>query len=401
MKVLQINSVCGIGSTGRIATDIHNILIEKGRESYIAYGRDQAKNCDNTIKIGTNIDLYTHIIKTRVFDKHGFGSKKATKDFIDKVKEINPDIIHLHNLHGYYINIEILFEYLKEINKPVVWTLHDCWPFTGHGAYLDNSKNYNSEDIFIYGTDKNSYPSSLLFNNAENNYSRKKEIFSNLKNLTIVTPSKWLADLVQDSFLSEYPVKVINNGIDLKVFKPIESNFRGKYNLQDKFIILGVASNWDGRKGLKYFVEMSKMLEKDERIVLVGLSEKQLQEIPDDIIGISKTNNIKELADIYSSGDVFVNPTLQDNFPTTNLEALACGTPVITFNTGGSVESVSNNTGSVVYQQNSEILYEEIQSYKFKEKPIFDCRDRAESLYNKHDRYNEYIETYREVAKKI
>src|SRR5690554_6445846 len=137
MKVLQVNSVCGIGSTGRIATDINNILIEQGHESYIAYGRDLPKNCENAIRIGTKIDNYTHVAKTRLLDKHGFGSIKATKEFINKVIDINPDIIHLHNIHGYYINIEILFDYLKEANKPVVWTLHDCWSFTGHCSNFD------------------------------------------------------------------------------------------------------------------------------------------------------------------------------------------------------------------------------------------------------------------------
>jgi putative colanic acid biosynthesis glycosyltransferase len=213
MKVLQINSVCGIGSTGRIATDIHDILIEQGHESYIAYGRDLPKNCENAIRIGTKIDNYTHVAKTRLLDKHGFGSIKATKEFINKVIDINPDIIHLHNIHGYYINIEILFDYLKEANKPVVWTFHDCWSFTGHCAYFDYV-GCNKWKTGCYSCpEKKAYPSSLIFDNSKNNYINKKEIFTVVKNLTIVTPSQWLANLVQESFLNEYPVKVINNGI--------------------------------------------------------------------------------------------------------------------------------------------------------------------------------------------
>lgn len=402
MKVLQINSVCGIGSTGRIATDIHNILIEQGHESYIAYGRDLPKNCDNAIRIGTKIDNYTHVAKTRVLDKHGFGSIKATIEFIDEVEELDPDIIHLHNIHGYYINIEILFNYLKEANKPVVWTLHDCWSFTGHCAYFDYACCNKWQKGCYKCPEKKSYPSSFVFDNSKKNYVSKKDIFTGVDNLTIVTPSNWLADLVKKSYLKEYSVKVINNGIDLNVFKPTENSFREKYDLQDKFIILGVANIWTHRKGLKYFIEMSEVLEKDERIVLVGLSEKQLKEIPNNIIGISRTNNVEELVEIYSSADVFVNPTLEDNFPTTNLEALACGTPVITFNTGGSIESINRNTGSIIYKKNADAIYEDVQKYKLiKTSYNLECRVRAESLYNKNDRYKDYIEIYREMVRTI
>ena len=403
MKVMQINSVCGIGSTGRIATDIHNILMDQGHESYIAYGRDLPKNCENVIRIGTEIDNYTHVAKTRLFDKHGFGSIKATKEFINKVKDIDPDIIHLHNIHGYYINIEILFDYLKEANKPVVWTLHDCWSFTGHCAYFD----YVGCDKWKTGCyscpEKKAYPSSLIFDNSKNNYINKKEIFTGVKNLTIVTPSQWLANLVQESFLNEYPVKVINNGIDLNVFKPIESRFREKYNLQDNFIILGVASTWNRRKGLKYFEEMSEVLEKDERIVLVGLSEKQLKELPNSIIGISRTNNVEELVEIYSSADVFVNPTLEDNFPTTNLEALACGTPVITFDTGGSPECVDTNTGIVVEEKSANKLIEDIRNIKSNLKSSYSnhCIMKAKSHYDKNERFMDYINVYETMVEKV
>jgi len=399
MKVLQINSVCGIGSTGRIAIDIHNILIEQGHESYIAYGRNLPKNCDNVIRIGTKIDNYTHVLKTRLLDKHGFGSKQATIEFINKVKKLNPDIIHLHNIHGYYINIEILFDYIKEAKKPVVWTLHDCWSFTGHCSYFDYLGCNKWKTGCFECPQKNEYPKSLILDNSDWNYSKKKEIFTGVKNLTIVTPSQWLADLVQESFLNEYPLKVINNGIDLNVFKPTENSFREKYDLQDKFIILGVANIWTHRKGLKYFIEMSEVLEKDERIVLVGLSEKQLKEIPNNIIGISRTNNVEELVEIYSSADVFVNPTLEDNFPTTNLEALACGTPVVTFDTGGSPESIDKNTGFVVQKGNiNELLYKIRSLTKRSNDEIKESyeatKNRARDIFNKDDKFKEYVELY-------
>ena len=229
MKVLQINSVCGIGSTGRIATDINNILIEQGHESYIAYGRDLPRNCGTSIRIGTKCDNYTHGVLTRVFDKHGFGSRKATQDFIKEVKKLDPDIIHLHNIHGYYINIEILFDYLKEAYKPVIWTLHDCWAFTGHCSYFDYIGCTRWETQCYSCPGKRSYPASAFLDNSKMNYSRKKAIFTGIKNLTIVTPSKWLAGLVKQSYLKKYPVKVINNGIDLEVFRPIKNDLRENY----------------------------------------------------------------------------------------------------------------------------------------------------------------------------
>lgn len=396
MRVLQINSVCGLGSTGRIATDIHNILIEQGNDSYIAFGRDIPKNCDTAIRIGNKFDNYAHVAKTRLFDKHGFGSEKATKDFINKVKELDPDVIHLHNIHGYYINIKVLFDYLKVANKPVIWTLHDCWAFTGHCAYFDYVGCEKWQTQCFDCPDKKSYPNSIFMDNSEDNYNMKNSIFTGVKNLTIVTPSKWLADLVEKSFLSEYPVKVINNGIDLEVFQPTESNFRKRYNLENKFIILGVASTWDRRKGFKYFIELSEKLKDDEAIVLVGLSKKQREELPKNIIGITRTNDVQELVEIYTTANVFVNPTLEDNFPTTNIEALACGTPVITFETGGSTESVDEKSGYIVEKKNIKELIKRVREIK-KYKP-FDTEYlimKTNNYFNKRDRFNEYLELYR------
>ena len=397
MKVLQINTVCGTGSTGRIAADIDKILKEQGHESYIAYGRNEAINCDTSIKIGSKFDNYVHVAITRLFDQHGFGSKKATKEFLEKVKELDPDVIHLHNIHGYYINIEMLFNYIKEYNKPVIWTLHDCWSFTGHCPYFEYV-NCNKWITGCYGCpQKKNYPSSLFMDNSKKNYNKKKEIFSGVKNLTIVTPSKWLAGLVKDSFLKEYPVKVINNGIDLSVFKPTINNFREEYKLSNKFIILGLASVWERRKGLKYFIELLENLRNDEVIVLVGLSDKQIKEIPNKIISITRTNNIEELVGIYSSADVFVNPTLEDNFPTSNLEALACGTPVITFNSGGSPECISNQTGIIVEKGNMKALDMAIESIKNNKNIMSDnCVQRAR-LFDKNVKFEEYVELYKSI----
>lgn len=393
MKVLQINSVCGVGSTGRIATDLYKVLEEQGHECVIAYGRGTAPEGIKTIKIGTDFDNYMHVAKTRIFDKHGFGSTKATKEFIKKVKEYDPDIIHLHNIHGYYINIEILFNYLKEANKKVIWTLHDCWAFTGHCSHFDyigcNKWKYKCGKC----PQKNTYPSSILKDNSTWNYERKKQIFTSLDNMTIVTPSKWLASLVRDSFLKKYYIKVINNGINLDIFKYTNSNFRKKHNLQDKIIILGVASIWSKKKGFDYFIELSKLLNDNFKVVMVGVSKKQKERLPKNILVISKTNNSKELAEIYSAADVFVNPTLEDTYPTTNLEAIACGTKVLTFDSGGASETISKADGIVIKKDNIKSLIEELLKIEKNNSKIENLNlDRL----CKNIKYKEYIESYME-----
>ena len=343
MKVLMINSVCGIRSTGRICTDLATALEEQGHQVKIAYGRETVPEQYQkyAVRIGSDLDVKCHGLQSRIFDNTGFGSKKATEKFLQWADVYNPAVLHLHNIHGYYIHIGLLFDWIKKRpNMKVIWTLHDCWTFTGHCSHFD----FAGCDRWKTGChdcpQKKEYPKSLLFDNSRNNWLNKKELFTGIKHMTIVTPSRWLAGLVKQSFLKEYPVEVIHNGIDLDVFKPTPSDFRQKHGLENKKIILGVASTWDRRKGLYDFIELSKILDDNYQIVLVGLSQKQISELPENILGIERTNSTKELAEIYTAADVFFNPTYEDNYPTVNLEAQACGTPVITYHTGGSVESV-------------------------------------------------------------
>jgi putative colanic acid biosynthesis glycosyltransferase len=392
MKVLQINSVCGYGSTGRIATEIYKILEEQGYECLIAYGRGTAPDGVNSIKIGTNFDNYVHVAKTRLFDKHGFASTKATKEFIKNAKEYNPDVIHLHNIHGYYVDIELLFNYLKEANKPVIWTLHDCWAFTGHCSHFDYIGCDKWKDGCSKCEQKNEYPSSKVIDNSKWNYVKKKELFTSVKYMTIVTPSKWLAGLVKESFLGEYPVEVINNGIDLEVFKPTESDLRQMYGLRDKFIVLGVASVWTERKGFKHIIELSQKLDSSYQVVVVGVTEKQKKELPENVIGICRTNNIKELVKIYSTADVFVNPTLEEVLGMTNIEALACGTPVITFDTGGCCECINNESGFSVKKEDISGIVNLID--KSRDISEAKCRKRAEKFEWK-EVYLKYLSLYK------
>ncbi|AMW31976.1 glycosyltransferase [Fervidobacterium islandicum] len=365
MRVLQINSVCGVGSTGRIMLQVHNTLKEKGHESYLAYGRKPVRNCEEAIRIGNDLDVYSHVLLTRMFDLHGFGSKKATKEFVKTLEKINPDIIHLHNIHGYYLHIEVLFDFLKRYDKPVVWTLHDCWAFTGHCAHFLYARCDKWKTGCYSCPEKKAYPKSVFLDNSKSNYQRKRKIFTGVRNMTLVTPSQWLAGLVKESFLAEYPVKVIPNGVDVSIFKPTPSDFRKRFGLANKFVILGVANVWDRRKGFDYFLELSKYLSDDEVIVLVGVSDKQIKMLPRNVIGIKRTSLAKELAEIYTAADVFFNPTLEDNYPTVNLEAQACGTYVITFDSGGSSETiVSEKSGMAIKPCSAKYILDLVKSLK-------------------------------------
>lgn len=341
MKILMINVVCGIRSTGRICTDLATALEAQGHEVKIAYGRENVPEQFQkyAVRIGTELDVKLHGVKARLLDGAGFGSKKATEKFIEWVKEYDPDVIHLHNIHGYYINVEVLFNYLKECGKKVIWTLHDCWAFTGHCVYFDFVGCDKWKTGCEHCPQKSEYPARIGPDMSRRNYAKKREIFTGIPNLTLVTPSQWLADLISESYMKEYSTKVIHNGVDTKVFKPTDSNVKERYNCQNKKIILGVAAVWDKRKGLDSFIALSQMLDDSYQIILVGLIKEQIEKLPNSIIGIERTNNAKELAELYTAAYVFVNPTLEDNYPTTNIEAIACGTPVITYETGGSPES--------------------------------------------------------------
>ena len=344
MKVLIINSVCGIRSTGRICTDIATRLEAEGHECVIAYGRENVpeRYKKYSKRIGTEGDVKAHALKSRIFDNSGFLSTKYTKKFISWVKEYDPDVIHLHNLHGYYVNVKILFDYFKKSGKKVIWTMHDCWAFTGHCAHFDSIGCNKWLSGCYKCPKKKSYPASLFFDRSKKNYEEKKASFGSVP-MQIVCPSKWLADFVRLSFLGHNEICVIPNGIDTGVFKKTESDFRSRYGLEEKKIVLGVASAWGRSKGLYDFYKLAEILPEDYKIVLVGLKNEQLESVPDGIIGISRTNSTEELAAIYTAADVFVNPTYNDTYPTVNLEAQACGTPVITYRTGGSVESVADD----------------------------------------------------------
>lgn len=342
-RILFINSVCN-GSTGTICKNLYKAAVEAGHECCIAYGRGEAPRGFNTIKIGNKLDFYLHVLKARLFDASGFGSKRATKEFIKNIDEFKPDIIHLHNIHGYYVNVEILFKYLKEhpeIKK--VWTLHDCWTFTGHCVHYTYVKcdkwKYSCNDKC---PNKNDYPKAL-FSRIKSNFNKKKQIFNGVKNMVLVTPSKWLKAEVEKSFLKKYHIEVINNGVDTNIFKSVKSTIKRVYGIENKKIILGVASVWDKRKGLDLFIDLSRQLDNDYQIVLIGLNKKQIKKLPSKIIGISRTESAEELAKWYSVAHVYFNASIEETFGMTTVEAISCGTPVIAFNKTALPEIVDKN----------------------------------------------------------
>ena len=341
MKILMINVCCGVRSTGRICTDLAEELERRGHEVKIAYGRFPVPEKDQkyAVRIGSETDVRMHAAYARAFDAMGLGSRHATERFLQWVKEYDPDVIHLHNLHGYYINVPLLFAYLRTCGKRILWTLHDCWAFTGHCAFFDYCDCEKWRSGCGNCPESKAYPARLWLDRSKENYARKQRLFTGIPNLTLVTPSEWLKELLKQSFLREYPVEVIPNGIDTEVFRPTASEKREKLELAGKTVVLGVAAVWDRRKGLEDLLRLFKLLDDRFCLLLIGLNEDQLRSLPHGVIGLAKTDSAQELAEYYSLADYFIDPTYEDNYPTTNLEAISCGTPVITYDTGGSPES--------------------------------------------------------------
>lgn len=402
-RVLLVNTVAGTGSVGRLTTGLYDALTNRGYECLIAFGRDEAPEGYNCYRIGNNFDVYVHGAMSRLNDKHGFYSKRATREFIDVIEDYNPDIIHLHNVHGYYLNIEIFFKYLKESKRRVIWTLHDCWTFTGHCSHFEYIGCNKWQTGCFKCEQLMEYPKSMGRDNSIFNFTKKQELFTGLENLTLVTPSRWLKERVSQSFMRNYHVEVVPTGIDLSQFYPIkeevdDSNLifklRNSLNIRGKKMLLGVANPWRERKGLKQFETLAKTIDDDYVIVLLGLNDSQLNDLPDSIVGLAHTDSVMELAALYSMADIYVNLTLEDTFPTTNIEALACGTPVVTFKAGGAAESIDDTCGIAVERNSIQgvvAAIEKIMSQRGVAYTVEDCLKRAR-IYDREYRFMEYIQ---------
>ena len=395
MVVVQINFSCVWGSTGKICDSISKLLSERDIENYIFYiYGNNPQNRPNYIRYGDFLYTKFQALKAKIFGNYGFNSTIATKKMIKRLDEIKPDVVHIHNIHGHDCNLEFLCRYLKGKNIKVFYTFHDCWAFTGYCPHFTMAKC----DQWLNGCEccplRKKF--SWFFDRSAKNFSRKQKALSGL-DLTIITPSQWLADLVKKSFLEQYPIEVINNGIDLSIFKPEESRFRETHELQDKKIVLGVALMWGVAKGIDVFMHLAKALPNDYQIVLIGTDDKADKLLPKNIISIHRTQNQRELAEIYSVADVFVNPTREENYPTVNMEAIACGTPVITFKTGGSPEMLDETCGSVVECDDIDALEKEIiRICTDKPYSVEQCRKRAQA-FDKTGRFKEYLELYERV----
>lgn len=398
MKVLMINIVCGSGSTGRIVADMWALLKEQGHEAKIAYGFGMGTRVaeQDMIRFNNKPGYYRHNIAAKLTDRTGLYSTRQTKRLIEQIKQYDPDIIHLHNLHAYYINYKVLFDYLVQSGKPVVWTLHDCWAFTGHCAYFTAAGCEQWKDHCADCSLLREYPACYLKGDAYNNFETKKKVFTSVENMTIVTPSKWLAELAEESFLGKYPIEVIHNGIDLSVFRPKATDFKQRHGISDKTMVLAVANVWEKRKGLGDVIKLSEMLGEDYQVVVVGLSEKQVAAMPKNIIAIRRTSSVGELAEIYSAADIFINPSYEDTFPTVNIEALACETPVITYDTGGCAEALDAVSGIVVPAGDVRKMKEAICSAGKLERMKASQRAQA---FSAEEKYAEYLKLYERLTR--
>lgn len=408
-KLLQINPVIRVNtSTGRIMQEIGELAMQNGWECHIAYsrGRDGIRECrSDIIPVGNKWSTAWHGIETRLFDRHGLASSHATRQFVRKIEEIRPDVVHIHNIHGYFLNYQILFDYLSKAGIPVVWTVHDCWLYTGHCYYYSFAGCDRWQTGCHHCPQKKEFPTSLFYDRSRRNFEDKKAAFTSmpLDRMTIVPVSEWIRNEMRRSFLSAYPFRVIHNGINTDIFNVYDDRqVRKTFGLGNRHILLGVASIWSREKGLDDFIRMAGMLNGDEVVVLVGIKPEDRKRLPDNVVGIARTENIRQLAELYAAADVFVNPTWQDNYPTVNMEAIACGTPVVTYRTGGSVEVITPATGMIVEQGNLNELLKSIREIESKGKASYQeaCRKYALLNFKKEDRYMEYLRLYEELRTK-
>lgn len=403
MKIALIN-MTHTGSTGRIMMQIADTARLAGHEvrtySPIVFSRVRKQptlSIPDHYTWGTITQSAFHYYAGSFFGLNGMLSRGGTRELLRELELFQPDLIHLHNLHNFSINLPMLFGYIKKNDIRVVWTLHDCWSFTGHCPHFTSEGCDKWKQGCHHCPSHRRYPKSYV-DDSRRMYLAKKKWFTGVRNLTLVTPSQWLADLIQQSFLYQYPVKVIHNGIDLSIFKPLASKFREQYYCEKQKIVLGVAFGWSERKGMDVFMELSRRLGDDYRIVLVGTDERIDVQLPSSIISIHRTDSQQELAEIYAAADVLVNPTREDTFPTVNMEALACGTPVVTFRTGGSPEIPDTSCGIAVAVDDVDALEREIRRVCTQNPYTREaCLKRAKQ-FDRNDKFQAYVELYEIIA---
>lgn len=405
-KLLQISTSANWGAIGRIAEQINVLAQEKGWDTYFAYGRYITSSTSHLIKVGCTFDEYEHYAEHRLFDNDGLASRNATKALIREIERIQPDIIHLHNIHDHWLNYKLLFDYLNKLNTPIVWTFHDCWAFTGGCTHYKLLNCYRwrddtcGNDCPIRKTDFMRH----LFEKTEKHYQLKKDLFTRTKNLTIVPVSHWLEEVVRECFLRNKRIETIHNGVDICTFKPIENKeVRRKYGIGDVEYVLGVSGVWNSNKGWEDFIHLSRFFPQEVRLVLVGLKKDKLQKAKNvGIIGIPQTDDVNELAAIYSGASAFLNLSQEETLGMTTIEAMACGTPVVVYNSTAVPEPVTSATGIIVPTRDVEGVAKAIQTIIEKGKSQYSqaCRKHIEDNFNKDDRYQDYLMLYDNLYRK-
>lgn len=399
-KLLQLNVCSNWGSTGRITEQIGTMAIQNGWDSYIAYGRSRRDSQLKPIKVGGKWDVYEHYAEHRFFDNEGLASRCATRTLIKDISKLKPNLIHLHNIHDHWLNYELLFEYLAISNIPVVWTQHDCWSFTGGCNYYSTRHC----DNWINGCEKCIYKKNgllPLLDRSEIHYKKKKRLFNNVPDLTLVPVSHWLEGELRKSYLADNRIRPIYNGIDVNTFKPTHSDVKEKYGVANKKMLLAVATTWEERKGLKDYIQLSDTLPQDAVLVLVGLNEEQMHSLPSNVVGIRRTHNIEELVKLYSSAEVVLNLSYEETFGLTTVEGFSCGTPGIVYNCTASPELITSETGYIVEPGDIQGVAETIKMIFERGKRDFteSCRERAVNNFDMQERCKDYINLYEELVR--
>lgn len=399
MRVFQLNTFCGVKSTGRIASEIAKLVQEDGGECLIGYGVPgiSADSAPFALKIGSKIERKIHAVIRKLFDAEGYGSWFATHRLILQMKKFRPDLIHLHNVHGCYLHLPMLFRFLRKSDVPIVWTLHDCWPFTGHCAYFDYCGCEKWKKQCHDCPQQKNYPVCVGLDGSRRNHKMKKKNFALPTKITFAAPCNWITHHLHDSFLCDYPARVIVNGVNLETFRPTASKLKEAYGLKDLKICLAVAAEWDQRKGLSFLCNAAERMDDSYKFVVIGLTAEQITTLPANMIGIQNTSNVEELAAWYSAADCLVNPTLEDNMPMVNLEALACGTPVVVFATGGCPEAVDETCGIVVPKGDADAFCAAIKKAATGCFQPSDCIKRAQQFDCKKT-FQQYLALYKEIV---
>lgn len=394
--LLQIDVCCNWGSTGKIAEQIGLLAEKQGWTVYQVWGRHKNPSKLTDIKVGNMLGVYEHYAENILLDNEGLASRCATRKLIKKIDKIKPDVVQLHDIHNHWLNYKILFEYLIEKQIPVVWTQHDQWATTGHCCY-------NLVGCELWKTECHDCPMSRWYSldKSRRNFNLKKRLCAGLKSLTIVPVSEWLADNMRQSHLKDRPIEVIHNGIDINVFKPVESSTIKDERIEGKIMLLGVAAPWSERKGLQDYIALSKILPPEYVIVLIGLDKEQIESLPDNMVGVGRTQNQAELAAFYSLADILLSLSTGETFGMTMAEAYGCSTPVIVYDNTAQPEIVTPETGRVVKTGDIEALATTIREFRdteFKKHHSADCRKRAEECFDKDKCFEKYVELYERLV---